>query len=144
MLANLECLILNNNKIQKIENIENLRNLERLELRSNRLKKIENIENLQKLKIFTVSCNLIEHVDNLPNLKSIQEFCIFGNFLGCENDESKSLVDFETFINIIKINFPSLIKIYIGGNHFSKINNFKKLLVELLPNLRYIDGGPVY
>lgn len=42
LLINLETLILNNNKITKIENLENLVLLKRLELRSNQILKVEN------------------------------------------------------------------------------------------------------
>ena len=58
-LTALNILILNNNKIEKISNLDNLTKLEKLELRGNKITKIENLNNLQNLQKLTLSCNLI-------------------------------------------------------------------------------------
>ena len=34
-------------------------------------------------------------------------------------------------------------KIYLGGNHFSKLNEFKALVRRYLPKLDYLDGTPI-
>jgi len=53
--SNLERLILNNNKIKKIDNLETLASLKSLELRSNRIEKWENLEKLTNLVIVCLS-----------------------------------------------------------------------------------------
>ncbi len=136
---------MNNNKIQKIENLDNLKLLERLELRSNKLTKLENISNLQKLKLLTVSCNLIKKInyEDLEEIITMQEFCIFGNFLGEDLIETENEKSLNNILKILKIKFPCLIKLYIGGNHFSSLPKLKEIILENLPCLQFLDGNPV-
>lgn len=54
-LVKLDCLLLNRNKIEKIEGLETLVNLEVLDLSDNRIKAIENLSHLSKLEVLTLS-----------------------------------------------------------------------------------------
>ena len=83
-LKNLEILILNNNKISKIENLDEMNNLYRLELRSNRIEEFENLKSLENLKFLTLSCNIIKELktENIGNCYKMEELCLFGNYLG--------------------------------------------------------------
>ena len=153
LLTELKILTLNNNKIKKIENLENLSKLEKLELRGNKIKKIEGINNLNSLSTFTLSCNLINNIDesDLPKLNSLKEFGLFGNYIGIENktmdlDIDKQNIEFlERVIRIIKQKFENLSQLYIGGNFITNLvgnnknNDYTKIIHSIMPNLD-IDG----
>jgi Leucine-rich repeat (LRR) protein len=125
--------------------------LKRLELRSNRITKIENLKNLSNLKLITLSCNLITNIsnDDIGELENLEEIGLFGNFLGIENKdgileiEEKNKEILKTFLNSLSIKSPKIKKIYLGGNHFSKINNYKSLIIQDLANLEYLDGNKI-
>ena len=154
-LPELKILILNNNKIQKISNLENLTKLEKLELRGNKITKIENLNNLQNLKKLTLSCNLISDIEenDLPKIDNLIEFGLFGNYLGVENKKfdkninDKNIQILKKFSEMIKLKFINLKGLYIGGNFFTNLiinlsNNdgdYKNIISSILPNI-IIDG----
>jgi Leucine-rich repeat (LRR) protein len=141
--ANLQILILNNNKINKIENLQHLPSLIRLEMRTNRIKKWENLEELKNLKLLTLSCNLITDVpeiDYIPECNQLEELGLFGNFLGDEKDQDNNLTQYRLFLNNISTKFKILKKIFIGGNFFSRISNYKEMIKLSFPHLKQIDG----
>ena len=74
-LTALNILILNNNKIEKISNLDNLTKLEKLELRGNKITKIENLNNLQNLQKLTLSCNLISIIEenDIPKIDTLMK-----------------------------------------------------------------------
>lgn len=134
-----------------IENLNNLIELKRLELRSNRITKIKEIKNLKNVKLITLSCNLITSIsnDDLGEWESLEEIGLFGNFLGIENKdktfevEEKNEEILKTFLNSLSIKSPKIKKIYLGGNHFSKIDNYKTIMIKELPNLECLDGTKI-
>ena len=65
---NLEVLDLGDNRIRKIENIENLVNLRELHLAKNKIQVIENIGHLKKLYMLTIQANFIEEISGLDDL----------------------------------------------------------------------------
>lgn len=140
--VNLKTLILNTNKIKQIENLNNLKNLERLELRSNRITKLKNLNELTSLKIFTISCNLITCVDknSIGKWSELEDLGLFGNFLGNELNEEENKKAFDELTTIISTNLPKLKSFYIGGNYFSKLEDFESLIKKRLPNLISLDG----
>ena len=154
-LPELKILILNNNKIQKISNLENLIKLEKLELRGNKITKIENLNDLQNLKKLTLSCNLISDIEenDLPKIDNLIEFGLFGNYLGVENKKfdkninDKNIQILKKFSEMIKLKFINLKGLYIGGNFFTNLiinlsNNdgdYKNIISSILPNI-IIDG----
>lgn len=154
-LPELKILILNNNKIQKISNLENLTKLEKLELRGNKITKIENLNDLQNLKKLTLSCNLISDIEenDLPKIDNLIEFGLFGNYLGVENKKfdkninDKNIQILKKFSEMIKLKFINLKGLYIGGNFFTNLiinlsNNdgdYKNIISSILPNI-IIDG----
>jgi Leucine-rich repeat (LRR) protein len=131
--------------------LNNLDGLKRLGLRSNRITKIENLNNLRNMKLITLSCNLVTSIseEDVGYWENLEEMGLFGNFLGIENKDSiieienKNKEILKTFLNCLSLKSPKLKKIYLGGNHFSKINDYKNLLKKELPNLEYLDGSKI-
>ena len=155
-LKELKILILNNNKIEKITNLENLTKLEILELRGNKINKVEGLNNLTNLTKLTLSCNLITNIEekDFPKIDSLLEFGVFGNYLGIENREFDEKINDENikkltnFIQILNIKFNKLKSLYIGGNFFTNLNkpkdnningNYKDIIKSIIPNI-IIDG----
>ena len=152
-LPELKILILNNNKIQKISNLDNQTKLEKLELRGNKIKKIENLNYLKNLQKLTLSCNLISDIEenDFPHIDSLVELGLFGNFLGTENkefDENINKENIQKLKNIsetLKLKFKNLKGLYIGGNFFTNLickssnENYKEIVNSIIPNI-IIDG----
>ena len=155
-MKELKILILNNNKIQKISNIENLIKLEKLELRGNKITKIEGMNNLKNLTKITLSCNLITNIEenDFPKIDTLIELGLFGNYLGIENKtldkniNDKNIELLKNFGVLIKNKFKNLKGLYIGGNFFTNLNiinddkeneDYKNIIKSIIPEIT-IDG----
>ena len=159
-MTELKILILNNNKIQKISNLENLTKLEKLELRGNKITKVEGLNNLKNLTKITLSCNLITKIEenDFPQIDTLTELGLFGNYIGIENKaldkniNDKNIELLKIFGEMIKNKFKNLKGIYIGGNFFTNLNmnnddggndkkeeNYKCIIKSIIPNID-IDG----
>ena len=159
-MTELKILILNNNKIQKISNLENLTKLEKLELRGNKITKVEGLNNLKNLTKITLSCNLITKIEenDFPQIDTLTELGLFGNYIGFENKaldkniNDKNIELLKKFEEMIKNKFKNLKGIYIGGNFFTNLNmnnddgrndkkeeNYKCIIKSIIPNID-IDG----
>ena len=155
-MKELKILILNNNKIQKISNIENLIKLEKLELRGNKITKIEGLNNLKNLTKITLSCNLITNIEenDFPKIDTLIELGLFGNYLGIENKtldkniNDKNIELLKKFGVLIKNKFKNLKGLYIGGNFFTNLNiinddkeneDYKNIIKSIIPEIT-IDG----
>lgn len=156
-LTALNILILNNNKIEKISNLDNLTKLEKLELRGNKITKIENLNNLQNLQKLTLSCNLISIIEenDIPKIDTLTQLGLFGNYLGIENKKydkginEENIKQLKKFSEIIKTKFKSLKGLYIGGNHFTNLicdlsndnndDNYKNIINSIISGI-IIDG----
>ena len=160
-MKELKIIILNNNKIQKISNLDNLTKLEKLELRGNKLAKIEGINNLKNLIKLTLSCNLITNIEenDLPQSDSLIELGLFGNYIGIENKKfekninDKNIEILKKFVEMIKTKFKNIKGLYIGGNFFTNLNisnndnneensNYKEIIKNIIPGI-IIDGQNV-
>ena len=155
-MKELKILILNNNKIQKISNIENLIKLEKLELRGNKITKIEGLNSLINLTKITLSCNLITNIEenDFPKIDTLIELGLFGNYLGIENKtldkniNDKNIELLKNFGVLIKNKFKNLKGLYIGGNFFTNLNminddkeneDYKNIIKSIIPEIT-IDG----
>ena len=155
-MKELKILILNNNKIQKISNIENLIKLEKLELRGNKITKIEGLNNLKNLTKITLSCNLITNIEenDFPKIDTLIELGLFGNYLGIENKtldkniNEKNIELLKNFGVLVKNKFKNLKGLYIGGNFFTNLNiinddkeneDYKNIIKSIIPEIT-IDG----
>jgi Leucine-rich repeat (LRR) protein len=142
-LKTLEVLILNNNKIKKLENMENLKNLRRLEIRGNRLQVLEGIKNLTQLEYITVSCNQITKIlfDDLGEYSKLSEIGLFGNYLGDDSNLENNKKLFEELITILATKAPNLKVIYIGGNYFVHLGRYvNEYILGALKHISRIDG----
>ena len=154
----LKFLILNNNKIEKISNLDNLSKLEKLELRGNKISKVEGLNNLKNLKKLTLSCNLITNIEekDFPQIDLLLELGLFGNYLGIENKKLEKKINDENIENLKKFaelvnnKFKNLKGLYIGGNFFTNLNkinngdinesnNYKSIIKAIIPGI-VIDG----
>ena len=155
-MTELKILILNNNKIQKISNLENLIKLEKLELRGNKITKIEGLNNLKNLTKITLSCNLITSIEenDFQQIDTLIELGLFGNYLGIENKtldkniNDKNIELLKKFGVLIKNKFKNLKGLYIGGNFFTNLNifnddkeneNYKSIIKSIIPEIT-VDG----
>ena len=152
----LKILILNNNKIQKISNLDKLIKLEKLELRGNKITKVEGLDNLTNLTKLTLSCNLISNIEenDFPDIDTLLELGLFGNYLGIENKKfekninEQNIEQLKRFVGIIKSKFKGLKGLYIGGNFFTNLydinenninQNYKTIINSMIPGI-IIDG----
>ena len=71
LLQNLTVLYLYDNRINKIEHLEQVPNLHMLYLQKNRISVIENLTHLKKLKKLYLSNNKISFIENLDDLRSL-------------------------------------------------------------------------
>ncbi|SPJ11479.1 leucine-rich repeat protein [Plasmodium sp. DRC-Itaito] len=82
---NLKILLLQNNLIEKIENLNQLKKLEYLNLAINNITVIENLEKCESLKKLDLTLNFIdldkieESINNLKKNENLKEFYIMGN-----------------------------------------------------------------
>jgi len=144
-LQSLETLILNNNKINIIENLENIRNLKRLELRCNKVKEFIGLGNKPYLKTLSVSCNLLEKIEeeNFYDFPCLQEIGLFGNFLGDEKNPEENLSQLDKLLDMLSRKAANLSSIYLGGNHFLHLNQtevMRKISEYKFKNLSKLDG----
>ncbi|GMM33622.1 hypothetical protein DASC09_009470 [Saccharomycopsis crataegensis] len=78
-LTTLQQLILNTNKIGKIQGLEDLVNLKVLNLSNNCIKKIENLSSLKNLRVLNLRGNMITKMENLDQLRSLVELDLNRN-----------------------------------------------------------------
>ncbi|KAI9348784.1 hypothetical protein DFJ73DRAFT_429317 [Zopfochytrium polystomum] len=78
----LEILYLQNNLINKIENLHKLKELQYLNLALNNIKKIENLQGCESLRKLDLTVNFVEDLLDLESLKvnfNLQELFLVGN-----------------------------------------------------------------
>lgn len=65
--------------IRKIDHLWMFVNLERLSLKCNKIERIENVDNLRKLRVLNLSFNCIERIENLEQLVRLEDLTLFRN-----------------------------------------------------------------
>lgn len=140
-LKNIRILILNNNQLERIENLDELKMLERLEMRGNQIKKIENLNTNKNLRLLSLSCNQLKEIidEQFPNLEFLEQLGLFGNFLGSNTNEEENLVILKKICLIFQYKLPKMNSIYLGGNYITNIKDWKIILNSYCPNLEFID-----
>jgi len=85
LTRHIKIVLLQNNLIDKLENLNKLKELEYLNLALNNIEMIENIEGCESLKKLDLTCNFIplknfmESMTNLKKVASIRELYLMGN-----------------------------------------------------------------
>lgn len=127
--------------IEKIEGLDNNLEMHTLNLENNIVKKIENINHLKKLETLWLKSNRIglngkSDFENLANVKKVKVLDIQSNHIKFE--------DFEAFLEVLK-QMDGLRCLYVQRNpFFGKVKCCKKVLINALPKLCYLNDRPVF
>ena len=123
------------NKITKIENLNELKKLKVLELWSNQVEKIENLEELKNLNILNLYNNQISKIENLEKLSVLETLDLYNNQISkIENlDELIYLLHLSLFKNKIRIienltKLRNLQFLSLSVNQIEKIENLSELI----------------
>ena len=130
-MERLEKLQLDNNIIEKIENISHLSHLKWLDLSFNVIKEIEGVDTLVNLEDLSLYNNQIKTLKGLENCKKLTVFSIGNN----------KITSYEQIISYFGkgIKFKCLQVLNVAGNPFTKEPDYKNHIINQLPNLRYLD-----
>lgn len=155
---NLRCLWLECNGIEKISGIDHLEDLRMLYLHSNLIKEISGLLTLTNLVTLNISHNQITKIEGLENCINLKQLDVSHNLITeMENCEQlkvlPSLTSLDLRDNLINqkdalIPFfqgmPNLLALYVKGNPCIRlVNQFRKSLVQYMPNLAYLDERPI-
>lgn len=133
-------LYLQENLIEKIENLHTLVNLRQLNLTDNLIQKIEGLSCLVSLETIQLKRNRIGKYGGLDDLMGLLE-C---PSLTCV-DISDNYIEDENLLPEIWEKMPKIAVIYMQGNPVSKkIKNYRKTMIAKLPTLKYLDDRPVF
>lgn len=136
----MEKLQLDNNIIEKIENIGHLTNLKWLDLSFNRIRAIEGLETLVNLTDLSLYNNKISLLDGLHN-------CTRLNIFSIGNNQIRSFEEIIAYFGRSsdkKTRFKYLQVLNVFGNPFTiregeRDKEYEAHLIAHLPNLRYLD-----
>ncbi len=130
-----------------------------LYLHENMIEKIENLEGLDELHNLNLSDNAITKIENLSCLPKLSNLLIKRNKIGINGDDDlEGLTGLPiTVLDISdnKIEITDVLKhlekvrklrvLYLLGNEcVRKIANYRKNMINNLPNLTYLDDKPVF
>lgn len=134
-------LQLDNNLIEKIENIDHLIHLEWLDLSFNNIEKIEGLETLVNLTDLSLHHNQISVIEGLDTLTKLDVLSIGDN-------EIKTLVEAEVPqgqpavepVSIMYLRrFKSLRSVNLAGNPVCENPDYEAYVVAFLPVLAFVD-----
>ena len=131
---NLISLNLNDNRIEKIHNLNKLANLEKLHLNNNQLTEISGLESLINLKVLSLGSNKIKEIKNISHLVNLEDLFIEGNRI-------KKIEGLNAFQNLRRLNLSynrirkieglshlkNLYSLFLGSNRIKSIENLEKL-----------------
>eukprot|EP01066_Platyproteum_vivax_P004218 Platyproteum_vivax@DN1533_c0_g1_i1.p1 len=137
-LTSLRCLYLHDNLISTIQGLEKLTQLHTLTLSNNYISKIENINAYcPLLHSLDIAKNKLQRVDDVLELADMKSVSV----LNISNNQ----IDDPAFVTEVLANMPSLAVLYMKGNPLiEKIENYRKWVIQHLPNLKYLDDRPVF
>lgn len=157
---NLKVLYLEGNAIKKIQGLDKLVNLVSLYLHQNLIEKIENLENLKSLYNLNLSDNCISKIENLGELSGLNNLLLKGNRIGMNGMEDLSGLSELKTVTVIDVSenrieapevkdllkeIPTLRVVYLQGNGcIRKISHYRKVIISLCKELRYLDDKPVF
>ena len=154
---NVKALWLNNNALTKIENIDKLAALTCLYLQENFLEHMTGLGALASLETLILSHNYIEKIEDLAGCTSLTTLELDHNNL----TDAKSLAGLaecpslqvlnlshnsitgEDILDVLK-ELKQLRVLKLEGNPaVRQITNYRRRLINLLPELRFLDDSPV-
>ncbi|KAI9357346.1 hypothetical protein DFJ73DRAFT_821505 [Zopfochytrium polystomum] len=124
---NLTKLQLDNNIIERIENINFLKNLQWLDLSFNNITTIEGLDGLSKLTDLTLFNNRISKVENMDDLVNLSIFSIGNNNL--------TIMENMTYLS----RFENLRVLNAAGNALCKSVNYRHYILAHIRGLKYLD-----
>ncbi|XP_044745262.1 dynein regulatory complex subunit 3-like [Coccinella septempunctata] len=127
MMKNLKILKMDNNFIEKIENLEDLTQLMELDLSFNKITKIENLNTLIKLKKLSLFDNRISAIENMDDLKNLTILSIGRN----------SIMDWKNIVYLRRL--PALRSLNMADNPCCSLKDFKYFIATFLPDLQYYE-----
>lgn len=84
-LVLLDCLSLQSNRLTKIENLDKLVNLEQLYLSENQIVVMENLSKNTAITTLDLAVNKIIKIDNISHMENLEEFWVIIIFLFSQN-----------------------------------------------------------
>jgi oligoribonuclease (3'-5' exoribonuclease) len=126
-LDSLVKLKLDNNKIFKLEHIDQLVHLQWLDLSFNNIEKIEGLENLTQLTDLSLFNNIISELEGLDTLQQLSALSVGNNQI--------SALDTVMYLRQI----PSIRILNLSGNPISNDADYKQYVLAHIKNLRYLD-----
>ncbi|KAF8820001.1 hypothetical protein IE077_003707 [Cardiosporidium cionae] len=126
----LKILLLQNNIIEKIGNLRQLKDLQYLNLALNNISKIENLEKCEKLEKLDLTVNFIdapdfdESIKNLRNNENLRDLYLTGN--PCTENLSAALDSFATITCA-----------------FIRWEYYRSFVIDTLPALKQLDGKQI-
>ncbi|KAI9146082.1 hypothetical protein BKA69DRAFT_1163336 [Paraphysoderma sedebokerense] len=150
-LRNLKALILNDNQIKRIENLGQCLELNTLVLSHNRLTEISNLSKCAKLTKLSITHNLINAIPAFLDNPCLKELRLNDNkisnvlehiqtskgleILDLGNNAITSLSDVQNLSLL-----PKLHNLNLKGNLICNIDDYKQLILKLIPTLRVLDN----
>ena len=126
-----------------------MKELTRLELRNNRISDISYLiifEKYNKIEKITFSSNQIKKLEiaKFPRTDSLQELGLFGNYLGDNANHDNNLKILNEIILTLQAKAPFLEKLYLSGNYFLNIKDYKALITNSILSLKFINGEIIF
>ncbi len=136
-LKKLKFLYLQNNVIERIGNLEPFSELVRLDLSDNRIAKVEGLSGLVKLKDLKMQNNSLASAESLKGLLdvagSLEYLDLTGNKIKSDPELIPLLKQLTKLTSLSLKDNPAI----------HEIANYRKTLVAALPGLGYLDGNMI-
>lgn len=147
---NLRSLELGGNRIRKIENLEALVNLEELWLGKNKIAELENLGTLKKLKILSIQSNRITKLENLEDLENLEQLYLSHNGVtrieGLERNLKLTTLDVgANFISTIEnlSHLACLEELWMNGNQVPDLHSLEAELGSIKSlETLYLEANP--
>ena len=124
---NLRKLALDNNLIERVQNVGHLKNLRWLDLSFNNISSIEGLESLTKLETLSLYRNRIKDISGLDTLEQLSDLSLGENEIG----------SLDTVLYLRK--FPKLRNLTLKGCPVCSDGEYMNYVLAHLPSLKYID-----